>query len=249
MHTPAEDKLVVRMWNKHPEWLLDILWQELRTKHGYTRNRATLYRALRRMGIYKQPKPKKKPRLKACFPPMEFAGQQVQIDVKYVPIACHSGSLGDKRLYQFTAVDAYSRWEFKMIYDDHSSTSAVRFLAKLIQKAPFAISCIQTDNGTEFTNRFVPGCENTKSAFEKALCHMDIQHRLIRPATPKHNGKVERVHRFDQRLFYSKNIFYSLADANRKLAAYLSWCNNRPRSVLSNRSPSSVLFDFLSVAA
>ncbi|MFR2703133.1 MAG: integrase core domain-containing protein [Longicatena caecimuris] len=43
----------------------------------------------------------------------------------------------------------------------------------------------------------------------------------IRPATPRHNGKVERSHREDQKRFYDKAAFYSLEDASSQIEKYL----------------------------
>ena len=34
-----------------------------------------------------------------------------------------------------------------------------------------------------------------------------IQHKLIKPYTPRHNGKVERSHRKDNEYFYATHFF------------------------------------------
>lgn len=61
------------------------------------------------------------------------------------------------------------------------------------------LECIQTDNGFEFTNRFSPSKKNPQTLFEAAAAaKLQIRHKLIRPYTPRHNGKVERSHREDQ---------------------------------------------------
>lgn len=39
-----------------------------------------------------------------------------------------------------------------------------------------------------------------------------INHKLIRPITPRHNGKVERSHKNDQERFYNFLSFYSFDD-------------------------------------
>lgn len=48
--------------------------------------------------------------------------------------------------------------------------------------------------------------------FEKKLEELGIKHKLIKPRTPRHNGKVERSHRKDQERFYYKRIFVSFED-------------------------------------
>ena len=70
------------------------------------------------------------------------------------------------------------------------------------------------------------------------LCDaLNIQHKLIRPRTPRHNGKVERSHRNDQERFYSYLSFYSLDDLNIQMRAYLKRSNNIPSSSLKWMSP------------
>lgn len=48
--------------------------------------------------------------------------------------------------------------------------------------------------------------------FEAKLKESGIPNKLIRPYTPRHNGKVERYHRKDNEYFYSTHKFYSFDD-------------------------------------
>ncbi len=64
------------------------------------------------------------------------------------------------------------------------------FLHYIRKKVPFDIKCVQTDNGTEFTNSMLnPG---SISEFEQYLEAEKIAYKRIRPAIPRHNGKMER---------------------------------------------------------
>lgn len=245
-HTAEEDQLVLRVQRRDKKMGLDMLYIHLIQNHGYTRSRSTLYRALCRLGIYALPKPKRKPRLSQPYERMEHCGQRVQVDVKHVPKECLVGAAASSKFYQFSAIDEYSRMEFKMIFDEISGYSAVTFLDKMLAFYPFPIGCIQTDNGREFTNRFH---SDRPGAFDIALDQLNITHKLIRVATPRHNGKVERSHRTDQHFFYDDHKFFSLADANRQLAAHLRWCNKRPRLYHHWNSALSVVYAFLAVAA
>ena len=66
---------------------------------------------------------------------------------------------------------------------------------EIIQKKfKFKIDCIQTDNGSEFTNRLNSNYKGKKTMFEMKLEELGIEHKLIKPKTPRHNGKVERKH-------------------------------------------------------
>ena len=80
------------------------------------------------------------------------------------------------------------------------------------------MECVQTDNGFEFTNRFSNSKRDLPTLFESAAAQLGIRHKLIRPYTPRHNGKVERSHREDQKRFYSCRSFFSLDDFAMQLA-------------------------------
>ncbi len=109
------------------------------------------------------------------------------------------------------------------------------FLHHVRKKFPFDIQCVQTDNGTEFTNAF--SNSPTLTAFEQYLKKEKIQHKRIRVATPRHNGKVERVHRMDSERFYAARTFYSVKDADEQLQRCQRWDNNFPLLVLGRKSP------------
>ncbi|MCI8601470.1 MAG: transposase family protein [Oscillospiraceae bacterium] len=98
------------------------------------------------------------------------------------------------------------------------------------------IKCVQTDNGSEFTNRFTT-TRDKPTLFEQTAAQLNIRHKLIRPYTPRHNGKVERSHREGQRRFYETHSFYSLDDFKKQLSAYLYRSNSRPMRPLSWLSP------------
>lgn len=60
------------------------------------------------------------------------------------------------------------------------------------------------------------------------LNSLKIIHRLIKPRTPRHNGKVERLHRNGQQRFYTYLKFYSYDDLIYQMKAYLKRSNNIP---------------------
>ena len=93
---------------------------------------------------------------------------------------------------------------------------------------------IQTDNGFEFTH-----FRKTKRThpFDIFCANNSIEHKLIRPRTPRHNGKVERSHRNDNERFYSNLIFYSYDDLIIQMKRYLYKSNRLPMQVLGWLSP------------
>ena len=66
---------------------------------------------------------------------------------------------------------------------------------------------------------------------------LQINHQLLRPRTPWHNGKVERSHRNDQERFYNHMRFYSFDDLLEQIKRYLYRSNRIPMAVLGWLSP------------
>ena len=127
------------------------------------------------------------------------------------------------------------------LFEEHSTYSSARFLEHLIQLFPKPIECVQTDNGMEFTKRFSTSGKEALTLFQRVLKEHGIRHKLIRPFTPRHNGKVERSHRNDQRYFYDWEHFRTIEQANAKLEEYLTWSNSKPMRTLGHKSPIELL--------
>ncbi len=66
-------------------------------------------------------------------------------------------------------------------------------------------------------------------------------------ATPRHNGKVERQHRTDEKRFYKKMKMYNLADGRKQLQRYNKKSNNIPKTCLGFLTPNEVLDKYLAV--
>jgi transposase InsO family protein len=197
----------------------------LKQNFGYSRTQAGLYKLLRREGVI-EAKRKRKRRKNKPYEPILVPGERIQLDVKHVPRQSLVGAVSGKRLYQYTAIDECTRWRYIAVFDELSTYNSVKFLHQLLEHFPFEIGCIQTDNGAEFTSRY-QGSDHP-SAFEVELSLLGIRHKLIAPATPRHNGKVERSHRTDQERFYNDNRFYSLKYLKEQISRYLRISNRRP---------------------
>lgn len=243
-HTPEEIKLISDMRRRNPDAGLVIFWVKLR-RRGYSRSITGLYRFLKKHGIMAvhPPNPKYIPK---PYEQMKYPGQRIQVDVKFVPSACliNSEVIG-KQFFQYTAIDEFSRWRFVEAFEEHNTYSSAQFLEHLLKAFPVPIECIQTDNGTEFTNRFTSNHEKP-TLFQKHLEAHGIRHKTIRPYTPRHNGKVERSHRKDNERFYATHLFYSFEDFSKQLKEY----NRReynlfPMRPLGWKSPKEVLDDYL----
>lgn len=241
-HTKAEEEIIRKAFK---EQFLRYGWDgtyAAAVKAGYTRSFSGMVYAAKRMGLGSAGKNRKPPRTNSSrYPDMTYPGEKVQIDVKEVPYACLRGSLlrDGKHLYQWTAIDECTRVRFVYAFEEHTPENTVKFLKMLIKAFPFPIKTIQTDNGTEFTYKFISDTE--KSPMDKYLEKLGIEHVLIPPRTPWHNGKVERSHRNDQRYFYDWEKFRSVDDLNKKLEKHLEWSNNKPMRTLGGKSPLRLL--------
>ena len=243
-HTEAELKLIRDLRRRNPSLGMVELWHRLRQR-GYTRRPESLFRVMRTLGLF--PSREKKAAYKPKpYQQMTYPGQRIQVDVKVVPRRCITDP--ELRLYQYTAIDEFTRLRFLAAYPEQSTCSSADFLKKLFKwyaRRGIRVECVQTDNGFEFTNRFSNSKRNLPTLFESAAAQLGIRHKLIRPYTPRHNGKVERSHREDQKRFYSCRSFYSLDDFAMQLAVHNHRSNNFPMRPLSWLSPNEFTVQYV----
>ena len=100
---------------------------------------------------------------------MTYPGQRVQVDVKVVPRRCIADP--ELRLFQYTAIDEFTRLRFLAAYPEQSTYSSADFLKRLVKwydRQGIRVKCVQTDNGFEFTNCFSNSKRNILTLFEAA---------------------------------------------------------------------------------
>lgn len=245
-HTEKEIKLIKDYKYKNKETGLVVLWVKLRGA-GYTRTITSLYRVMQRIGIYNKTPSKKKEYEPKPYQQMTYPGERVQIDVKYVPKKSLTKEVieQDGRYYQYTAIDEYTRKRVLWASKEQSTSASTEFLEIIMKKFPFKIECIQTDNGFEFTNRLNWQGTKKKTMFEKKLEELGIQHKLIKPKTPRHNGKVERSHRKDQERFYYNKVFCSFEDFKNRLKYWEKVYNDFPIKPLKWLSPNEKYLEYI----
>lgn len=242
-HTQAELKLIQDMRRRNPNLGMLELWHRLR-KRGYNRRPESLFRTMRKLGLFPTTKPKSKYTPKP-YEQMLYPGQRIQIDVKVVPLRCITSP--NLKLYQYTAIDEYSRLRYLGAYEEQSTYSSADFLLKAVayyQHFGIKVECVQTDNGSEFTNRFCSKTTERLTLFQETAESLGIRHKLIRPYTPRHNGKVERSHREDVKRFYSCHAFFSLTDFATQLNAHQVRSNNIPMRPLKWLNPYQAVNSF-----
>lgn len=245
-HTETEIRLIKNYKYKNKDTGLVVLWIKLR-EAGYTRTLTSLYRVMQRIGIYRKTPSKKKEYEPKPYEEMRYPGERVQVDVKYVPAKSLTKEVKeqDGRYYQYTAIDEYTRKRVLWASKEQSTSASTEFIKVIMKKFPFKIECIQTDNGFEFTNKLNWQGTKKKTMFENKLEELGIRHKLIKPKTPRHNGKVERSHRKDQERFYYNKIFCSFEDFKNRLKYWEKEYNNFPMKPLKWLSPNEKYLEYI----
>ncbi|AKG54002.1 mobile element protein [Dehalogenimonas sp. WBC-2] len=162
----------------------------------------------------------KKTRRKGFIP--HQPGDLIQIDTVHLFI-------DGLRRYMFTAIDVRTRFAFAYVYPSNSSTHGSDFLNKFLTVAPFTVSRIQTDNGSEFQKHFHNACN------KKSLVHF-----FNYPRHPQSNGHLERFNRTIQEQFAYWHIdeLDDLQVFNRTMMDYLLWYNTeRPHRGIGKLPP------------
>ncbi len=208
-------------------------------KLGYSRSYDSMCKRIRLMNMKPSIAKKSYPKSNWKAYKTTYPGEKVQIDIKYVPIESILFGPLDKRYYQITAIDEYTRKRVLRIVDEKSVTHTANFLETLEDEMGFKIKTVQTDNGREFVNESL----EKESMFEIKLKELNIEYKRTRPYSPWQNGKVERSHRLDSE-FYSRKKFLSYEEMIKSVKKNCSRYNNTARKVLEFKTPNMVLKEY-----
>ena len=206
-------------------WGAEVIQAHLRLDHGVTLSRHKINRFLRKKGLLFRKKCKaRKKHLRVVQ--VEHPGAHTQVDVKYLPHLLGNG----KKCYHYNFVDHASKWSFKRAYESFGPSETRDFTQAVVKAAPFAITRIQTDNGVEFTNKYVSHAdEPRRHALEGFCASHGIRHVLIPPGEKELQGLVERSHRQDDEELFHRIRPLDLAELNQILASHGEWRNGKRR--------------------
>ena len=169
----------------------------------------------------------KEPKLRRSGYIPKLPGDLVQLDT----VVTHTG--GTSR-YTVTAIDLASRFAFAWTYPNDGSRSAADFLTTFRRIAPFQMTRIQTDNGSEFAKEF-----------REAALAASLTHFFTYPKRPQTNGTIERFNRTLQEEFlvWRKDMLaYDLERFNAETLEWLIWYNGlRPHQGLRLAAPLAYL--------
>jgi transposase InsO family protein len=165
----------------------------------------------------------------------QVPGHQVQMDVKFLNLQSKAGKT--IRRFQYSAIDDATRIRVLKIYPRHTQENAIAFMDHVVEKMPFRIKQIRTDNGHEF-----------QALFHWHVLDKGMEHVYIKKGTPRLNGKVERSHRTDQEEFYQLIEYKGDTDLAAKLIEWERCYNTfRPHTAFQGRTPYEALKEKLGV--
>lgn len=176
---------------------------------------SSVYRVLRRAGALTLKPRKPKPTWTRYA--KDRPGERMQMDLKYLP----------EDRYQLTLIDDCSRLLAATVLTGRTMADVAQALPRLLAQFPFVVTCIQSDNGSEF-----------QSDVTALLADAGIRHAHTRPRCPHLNGKVERVQRTCAEEFWDGVIGSDLLLWERALQAYVHFYNTaRLHSALGYDTP------------
>lgn len=220
-HTAQKITQMRKLYN----WGAEVIQAHLELDHGVKLSRHKINRFLRKKGLIlkKKCKPRKK---HTRVVQVEHPGQHTQIDVKHLPHMLSNG----KKCYHYNFVDHASKWSFKRAYDSYGPSETRDFMRAVVAAAPFAITRAQTDNGVEFTNKYLSHADAPRlHALDDFCTSHGIRHVLIPPGEKELQGLVERSHRQDDEELFHRITPYDLAELNKILNQHCEWRNAKRR--------------------
>jgi len=204
--------------------IVDDLWDY----HSIKLHKNTVLAILKRKGLIAKPVP---PNPDPVLYTKDAPGQEIQLDTSFPE--------GRRGKVVFVGIDDFSRWLMGRFGTRATEAQSIKFLHYLVRTAPFNITAIRTDNGSEFKRRFTRACER-----------LGIQHIRNPCYQPERNGKVERSHRtLNEECYYRYAILNkSLPLMNYILSQYLNKYNYQRRHTgmgMNNQTPFTKLTTYL----
>lgn len=206
-------------------WGAEVIQAHLKYDHGTGVSRDRIHRFLKDQGLIEQ-KRRRKPKSKHTrIVKIYRPGAYTQIDVKHL-----TEIQAGKRLYAYNFVDHASKWSYKQVFDSYGPFETKLFIQRAIDKAPFHIEKIQSDNGIEFTNKFISDPLTPKEHALDKLCRENaIIHKLIPVGEKEINGLVEKHHHLDFKECYRHLATLNLTLINSELDRHCTWRNEKRR--------------------
>lgn len=188
--TREQEQIIVEIRSKGLHTLDDIycmfkpMWPNL--------TRSNLYRCLKRHNLS---------RLSDILPRGEAKKGERGVFKDYEPGYLHMDTtevrVEKKRFYVYAAVDRATRYAYVEVRKRKTMNTSTEVLRNVVERYPFKITTILTDNGIEFTYSLLPKGKRPprEHPFDEECKRMGIEHRLTKFRHPFTNGMVEAFNR------------------------------------------------------
>jgi transposase InsO family protein len=192
----ADEETLIVAFRRHTLLPLDDCLYALQPTVPHL-TRSSLHRLFQRHGVSRLPTAEgTRPRRPFKAYPMGY------VHIDHAEVWTEEG-----KLYLFVAIDRVSKFAFAELHQRATRRIAADFLRRLIERVPYAIHTVLTDNGFQFTaprggwsvgeiRRMLANQEPFRChAFDLACAQHGIEHRLTKFNHPWTNGQVERMNR------------------------------------------------------
>lgn len=181
----------------------EVLKEELAQKDIVV-SLSSIKRTLDRQHLTKKRSPWKRPHDFTPRPAPIHPGDLVEIDTIHIIVP--------QRFYVYTLLDVCTRWAFAAVVLRVSARNSVQFVGTAMQQLPFTFSMLQSDHGSEFSQKFT--------------LEVGLSHRHTRVRTPNDNAHVERFNRTIQEECFSR-VPASPRHYQKVLPEYLHYYNTQ----------------------
>ena len=228
---------------QYPRWGREKL-RELLLEEGITLSAKSIDRVIGRLkarGVLReavQPRKAVRWRHARLRRPRELVvdspGALVQMDSKQVALG------NGKVVYQFGAVDCFTRKRVVALAPRLTSHHGGEFLKQVVTQFPFQVQAIQSDGGSEFLKEF-----------GARVAELQLTHYFNRPNYPQGNGRIERSFRTDEEEFYQvEDLPADLGGLQQSLLAWnRTYETVRPHQALGYKTPDQFYHHWLNTNA
>jgi transposase InsO family protein len=192
----AEEEALIVAFRRHTLLALDDCLYALQATIPHL-TRSSLHRLFQRHGISRLPSVEDPParRQFRAYP------------LGYIHIDLAEVSTQEGKLYLFVAIDRVSKFAFAELHEQATRRIAADFLRRLVERVPYRIHTVLTDNGFQFTppeggwnvgeiQQLLAAQQSFRAhAFDLVCAQLGIDHRLTKFNHPWTNGQVERMNR------------------------------------------------------
>ncbi|MGH7889296.1 MAG: helix-turn-helix domain-containing protein, partial [Thermodesulfobacteriota bacterium] len=174
-------------WRDDYNWGAEVITAHLKYGYGIDIKKGRVYRFLKRKGLILSTRKYIKRKSHTKVVQVTDPGKHTQTDVKHLPHILRN----EMKCYVYNFVDHASKWEFKRVYDSFGPSETRDFIERLLDAIPFSIERLQSDNGIEFTYKYVSLVDKPRlHALDKICDENNIRHVLIPPGEKELQGLV-----------------------------------------------------------